>query len=195
MFRSLSDLAVSGADQLLANPEVISLSSPRPRCGGQTLYFCVADPGCLSWILILFHPGSYIQQQQKRGEGKNCCLTFFCSLNFTKFKTGLYFCTGIEKNLRQLTKNVANFNPKSFTKLSEIALGNQETYPGSGSRGQKSNQFGICHTTLFELRLVFVHIYSGIDAVGIFWNILQRTDAYFLAYFVEHCKFLIVKNL
>ena len=78
-------------------------------------------------------------------------------------------------------------NLKRFTRFSEICVGDPETYPGSGCRGQKGNKFGICHTTLFEVRLVFVHIYSGIDAVGIYWNTLQRTDAYFLAYFVEHC--------
>ncbi len=38
----------------------------------------VADPGCLSRILIFDHPGSRIQkQQQKRGVKKICCSTFF----------------------------------------------------------------------------------------------------------------------
>jgi hypothetical protein len=38
-----------------------------------TVFFCsVADPGCLSPILIFTHPGSRIQkQQQKRGVKKN----------------------------------------------------------------------------------------------------------------------------
>ncbi len=55
----------------------------------------VADPGCLSRIMILFtHHGSRIQglgsriqkQQQKRGvKKKNCChIFFFLATNFTK---------------------------------------------------------------------------------------------------------------
>jgi hypothetical protein len=40
----------------------------------------VADPRCLSRILIFTHPGSRIQKQQlKRGVKKNCCHNFICS--------------------------------------------------------------------------------------------------------------------
>ncbi len=41
----------------------------------------VADPGCLSRILIFTHPGSRILDQKtgtkERGEKKICCYTFF----------------------------------------------------------------------------------------------------------------------
>jgi hypothetical protein len=44
----------------------------------------VADPGCLSRILIVIHPGSRIQkQQQKRWRNKIICPTFFCSHKVT----------------------------------------------------------------------------------------------------------------
>jgi hypothetical protein len=36
----------------------------------------VVDPGCLSWILIFFHPGSWIQQQQKEEEKYISCPIF-----------------------------------------------------------------------------------------------------------------------
>jgi hypothetical protein len=45
----------------------------------------VADPGCLSRILIFTHPGSRIQkQQQKRGEKKLVVIPFYVATNFTK---------------------------------------------------------------------------------------------------------------
>ncbi len=81
MFRSLSDLAVSGADQLLANPEVISLGR-----WGQTLYFSVADPECISWILILFHADRTSYNNKKGGEGKISRQTFFVVYNFQNIK-------------------------------------------------------------------------------------------------------------
>ncbi len=40
----------------------------------------VADRGCLSWILICFHPG--ISTKEK--EEKTSCHTFFVVINFTK---------------------------------------------------------------------------------------------------------------
>ncbi len=43
----------------------------------------VADPGCLSRILIFTHPGSRIQKQlQKRGVKKICFHNFLCSHKF-----------------------------------------------------------------------------------------------------------------
>jgi hypothetical protein len=45
----------------------------------------VADPGCLSRILIFTHPGSRIQKrEQKRGGGKNLLSNVFCSHKFHK---------------------------------------------------------------------------------------------------------------
>jgi hypothetical protein len=59
----------------------------------------VADPGCLSRILIFTHPGSRIpdpgsriqKQQQKRGsEKKLVVILFFVATNFTKFNIILF---------------------------------------------------------------------------------------------------------
>jgi hypothetical protein len=51
----------------------------------QTVASSVADPGCLSRILIFTHPGSRIQKpQQKRGVKKICCHNFLCSHKFHK---------------------------------------------------------------------------------------------------------------
>ncbi len=47
----------------------------------------VADPGCLSRILIFTHPGSWIPDPKiapKERSEKICCLTFFVGANFTK---------------------------------------------------------------------------------------------------------------
>jgi hypothetical protein len=44
--------------------------------------YSVADPRCLSRILIFIHPRSY--NNKKRGEIS--CLTFFVATNFTKLK-------------------------------------------------------------------------------------------------------------
>jgi hypothetical protein len=49
----------------------------------------VADPGCLSRILIFTHPGSRISDPKtatkERGE-KNLIITFNVAINFTKLK-------------------------------------------------------------------------------------------------------------
>jgi hypothetical protein len=51
----------------------------------------VADPGCLSRILIFVHPGSRIQKQQQRGGGKIfLTFLFFVATNFTKLKIILF---------------------------------------------------------------------------------------------------------
>jgi hypothetical protein len=63
--------------------------------------FSVADSGCLSQILIFIHPGSRIQQQQKRGGKQICCPTFW-SQKHHKIKI-IYFFTGTGKNLSQFT--------------------------------------------------------------------------------------------
>jgi hypothetical protein len=52
----------------------------------------VADPGCLSRILIFTHPGSRIQKQhQKRGVKKISCHTFYCSHKYHKIENYLIF--------------------------------------------------------------------------------------------------------
>jgi hypothetical protein len=82
-----------GAQRLvfrLNKPKMTGTHSARARRGAKTKKYCtvtsVADPGCLSRILIFTHPGSRIQkQQQKRGVKKNLLsLTFFVATNFTK---------------------------------------------------------------------------------------------------------------
>ncbi len=57
----------------------------------------VADPGCLSRILIFVHPGSRIQiQQQKRRVKKIIVLPYSVATNMTKLL--FYFRAGEEKN-------------------------------------------------------------------------------------------------
>jgi hypothetical protein len=58
------------------------------------LVISVADPGCLSRILIFTHPGSRLhKQQQKRGGEKICCHThaIFCSHKFHKIENYFIF--------------------------------------------------------------------------------------------------------
>jgi hypothetical protein len=69
---------------------------------------CVADPGCLSWILIFTHsrsqisdPGSWIPDPRsqildpktatKERGGKKIFCIFFVAINFTKFKNYFIF--------------------------------------------------------------------------------------------------------
>jgi hypothetical protein len=77
----------------------------------------VADPGCLSGsrIQIIFHPGSQIKHKKE------------LAINFTKLKI-LFFPTGTENDLSQLTQNLSIFNPKycflaPVTKLSKVWVG------------------------------------------------------------------------
>jgi hypothetical protein len=80
----------------------------------------VADPGCISRILILsiLDPGP-----KKRGREKICSPTFFCFHKYIKLKIilvlNLFF---FEKKLIQLQKNKAPvfFTQKIVPKLSEI---------------------------------------------------------------------------
>ena len=63
----------------------------------------MADPGCLSRILIFTHPGSRIQkQQQKREVKKISCQNFLCSHKFHKIAN--YFTLELLKK-----KILANF--------------------------------------------------------------------------------------
>jgi hypothetical protein len=63
------------------------------------IWISVADPGCLSWILIFTHSGSQIpdpgslskKQQPKRGVKKISCQTFFCSHKFHKIENYFIF--------------------------------------------------------------------------------------------------------
>ncbi len=107
----------------------------------------VADPGCLSRILIFTHPGSRIQKQlQKRGVKKNWCYTFLCSHKFHKIVHYFSFEV-LKKNLGQFSKNYRTFYPKNCHKaLKSMGLGSEirdpeKTY--SGSRIQVSKRHRI----------------------------------------------------
>jgi hypothetical protein len=59
---------------------------PRPGAQGQSRYRTVrsvADPGCLSRILIFTHPGSPKTATKERGE-KIVVTPFYVATNFTK---------------------------------------------------------------------------------------------------------------
>ncbi len=103
-------------------------------------YTSVADPGCLSRILIFSHLGSRIQkQQQKRGVKKNLLSFFFCSHKFHKI--GYYFIFEMLKN--KFGPIIKVFTQTIFTMLSHKWVWDpgseirdpEKTYPGS--RGQK----------------------------------------------------------
>jgi hypothetical protein len=104
----------------------------------------VADPGCLSRILIFVHPGSRIQkQQQKRGVKKICCPTFFCSHKFHKIENYINFelvKTKIWANLQRITELSTQ---KIVIKLSKIWVWDprsgirEKLIQDPGSRGQK----------------------------------------------------------
>jgi hypothetical protein len=89
----------------------------------------VADPGCLSRILILSipDPGSRIririqQQQQNRREKKIVKLPFLCATNFKEFKI-IQFLNRHTETFSQITNKLYYFLPKinrHLAKLSEI---------------------------------------------------------------------------
>ncbi len=85
----------------------------------------VADPGCLSWILIFIHPGSY--NSNKRGVCKLCCPTSSLNLKL------LYFWSGKENNLSQFSKKCSTFFPKKLSLRSQ-KYGFRIREPRSGIR-------------------------------------------------------------
>ncbi len=104
----------------------------------------VADPGCLSRILIFTHPGSRIQkQQQKRGVKKNLCHTFLSSHKFHKIVH--YFSFEVLKKTiwAKFQRIIELFAQKIVTKLSKVwvwDLGSgirKKPIPDPRSRGQK----------------------------------------------------------
>jgi hypothetical protein len=112
----------------------------------------VADPGCLSRILIFTHPGSRIpdlgpriqKQQQKRGVRKKIsCHTFLWSHKFHKIKNYFIYEVLKKKIWANFQRIVELFTPKIVTKLSKIwgwDLGSgirKKPIPDPGSRGQK----------------------------------------------------------
>jgi hypothetical protein len=96
----------------------------------------VADVGCLSRILIFFHLGSRIQQEQKRGEE---ILYRFCSQKLTKYKKyyfDLISTIKFEPTKIFLTKKkkLLVSSKKNGFRILEPRSG--KTHPGS--RGKKS---------------------------------------------------------
>jgi hypothetical protein len=111
----------------------------------------VADPGCVSRILIFTHPGSRIQkQQQKRGVKKKfCCHTFLCSLKFHKIENRFSFEVLKKKflgNFQRIT--IELFTLKIITKRSKIWVLDprseirdpEKTYSGSRIQGSKRHR-------------------------------------------------------
>jgi hypothetical protein len=115
----------------------------------------VADPGCLSRILIFTHPGSWIQkQQQKRGVKKNLLsyVTIFCRHKFHKIENYFSFEMLKKKNLGQFSKNYRTFYPKNCQQdLKNMGLGSEiqdpeKTNPGSQIQGSKRHRIRIRDT-------------------------------------------------
>jgi hypothetical protein len=104
----------------------------------------VADPGCLSRILIFTHPGSRIQkQQQKREVKKISCHTFLCSHKFHKIVN--YFSVEVlkKKNLGEFSKNYRTFYQKNCQKaLKNMVLGSGIRDPGSEIRDPEKTYSG-----------------------------------------------------
>ncbi len=98
----------------------------------------VADPGCLSRILIFTHPGSRIQKQQQI-----CCHNFLSSHKFHKIANYFSFEALKKKIWPNFQRIIELCTQKIVTKLSKIWI----LEPGSGknlfripdpvSRGQK----------------------------------------------------------
>jgi hypothetical protein len=92
----------------------------------------VADPGCLSRILMFTHPGSRIPNiktaTKERGEKKNCRQTFLCSHKFHKIEN--YFSFEVLKKIiwPNFQRIIELLTQKIVTKLSKIWVWD----PGSG---------------------------------------------------------------
>jgi hypothetical protein len=84
----------------------------------------VADPGCLSRILIFTHTGSRIPNPKtatkERGEKKISCHTFLCSHKFHKIVNYLSF-EAVKKKIRANFQRIIElFTKKIFKKLLKI---------------------------------------------------------------------------
>ncbi len=73
----------------------------------------VADPGCLSRILIFTHPGSRIQKEQQKRGVKKLLSYLFCSHKFHKIEN--YFIFDMLKKSGPVFKELWNFLPKNFS--------------------------------------------------------------------------------
>jgi hypothetical protein len=114
----------------------------------------VADPGCLTRILIFTHPGSRIsdprsqiqKQQQKRDLKKFVVIRYlFCSHKFHKTENDLIF-EMLEKKFGPFSKNYRTFYSKNcHYALKNMDLGSEirdpeKTYSGSRIQGSKRHR-------------------------------------------------------
>jgi hypothetical protein len=106
-----------------------------------------------SRILIFTHPGSRIpdlgsriqKQQQKRGEKKICCHTFFCSLKFQKIEYYFMFDMLKKKIWPNFPRIIEVFTQKLSLSSQKYGFGirdprsgiRKKPIPDPGSRGQK----------------------------------------------------------
>ncbi len=103
------------------------------KCGGTR---SVADPGCLSRILIFVHSGSRISDPGSRNsnkrEGKKnfCCPTFFVATKITKSEI-ILILNWWRKKIGPFYKELQNFLPKKLS-LSSQKYGFEIRDPGSG---------------------------------------------------------------
>jgi hypothetical protein len=86
----------------------------------------VADPGCLSRILIFTHPGS--KNSNKREGWKKISFNFLCSHKFLKIANYLSFEVLQKKIWANFQRIIELFTQKIVTKLSKIWIWD----PGSG---------------------------------------------------------------
>ncbi len=90
--------------------------TPFPMSGFCLPDSSVADPKCLSRILIFTHPdpGSRIQKQQQKRRMKNFFLSYlFLKTQISQHGKLFYFWNVEEKNLSQFSKNYRTFYPKN----------------------------------------------------------------------------------
>jgi hypothetical protein len=98
-------------------------------------FFSVADPGCLSWILILTHPGS-INSYKREGRKKLVVIYLYVATNFTKCKI-ILFLNCRRKKFRPNFKELNNFLPK------KLLLSSQKYEFGIRDPGFRINLFRI----------------------------------------------------
>ena len=111
------------------------------------LRISVADPGCLSRILIFTHPGSRIQKQQQKREVKQFdVIPFNVATNFNKIVQYFSFEVLKKKIWANFQRIMELFTQKIVTKLSKIWVWDpgseirdpEKPFPDPGSRGQKA---------------------------------------------------------
>ncbi len=118
----------------------------------------MADPGCLSRILIFTNLGSRIPDPKtatkERGEKKICCHNFLCSHKFHKIAHYFSFDVLNKKMLANFKRIIELFTQKIVNKLSELWIwdpGSEirdpgKTYSGSRIQGSKRHLIRIRNT-------------------------------------------------